>query len=298
MQGMVRSMRDPRRRFMFGYTIENSHMELWFCDRTQVLVSSAIDWISVSLSQTDTTDMLIVADDPVQDHLSIVRFFSALLFAEPFELGWDTTIAFRKDRNGDSQYDITIEDAGGKRTVYRTLELVSYTRSELEMGKATRIWRAVELRGGSPHGDPVILKDVWRHEELSREGDTLEAIRQSESSPAIQRLLSRRLLTVLHHGDVIIRTEAGRNAHVDRTRLHTDNVVCFRRNQPLVDPRFASPHAQREPHFIPPDGRRMLLGSRVHYRIVFKEVCTPLTNKPLDTVLTALADTCEGTEPL
>ena len=48
MQGMIRGMQDMRRRFMFGWTIENSRMEFWFCDRSQVLISSAMDWITVS----------------------------------------------------------------------------------------------------------------------------------------------------------------------------------------------------------------------------------------------------------
>ena len=47
---MACAMQDVRRRFMFGFTIENTGMELWFCDRTQVVVSSAMDWITVGVS--------------------------------------------------------------------------------------------------------------------------------------------------------------------------------------------------------------------------------------------------------
>ena len=162
------------------------------------------------------------------------------------------------------------------------------------MGKATRVWKAVELRKGSPFGKPVILKDGWRHEELSREGDTLQAIRQLATTSPTHERLSRRLLTVLHHGDVVIRSHSGQNPHIDRTRRHTDNAARFLRNEPPVDSRFTVPDAQGEPCGKPAHVRGMLSGGRVHYRIVFKELCKPLLKQPLETVFSALSDTCEG----
>lgn len=219
----------------------------------------------------------------------------ALLFAEPHQLGWDTTVTLSELRSGTSQYDVTVEDADGIRTVYRTLELLSCTRGELEMGKGTRVWKAIEVRDGSARGPPVILKDVWRHEELGREGDNLETLRQLEPTPATPRILSQSLLTVLHHGDVVIRSKAGQNPHLDRTRLHTKNALRFLRGESLADTQFTLPEGRVEPPFIPSSGRRVLYGSRIHYRIVYKESCFPIVKQPLDVVFKALGDVCEGT---
>lgn len=39
---------DPRRRAAYGFTIENTTVRLWYCDRTQVLVSSPFDFFQVT----------------------------------------------------------------------------------------------------------------------------------------------------------------------------------------------------------------------------------------------------------
>ena len=43
----MHGMMNPRRRFMFGYTICDDSMEFWFVDRTQMLVSDPVEWITV-----------------------------------------------------------------------------------------------------------------------------------------------------------------------------------------------------------------------------------------------------------
>ena len=39
---------DPRRRFVFGFTIEDVSMRLWFCSRSDVFVSKPFDFMEVS----------------------------------------------------------------------------------------------------------------------------------------------------------------------------------------------------------------------------------------------------------
>ena len=41
-------LKDPRRRFTYGYTIEYSEMRLWYCDRANIVMSQAFDFTSVS----------------------------------------------------------------------------------------------------------------------------------------------------------------------------------------------------------------------------------------------------------
>ena len=39
---------DPRRRFVFGFTIEDAHMRLWYLDRVQLVVSASFNYLTVS----------------------------------------------------------------------------------------------------------------------------------------------------------------------------------------------------------------------------------------------------------
>ena len=43
--------KDPRRRFVYAFSIENTDMRLWFCDRSKILVSETHNFILVSMSQ-------------------------------------------------------------------------------------------------------------------------------------------------------------------------------------------------------------------------------------------------------
>ena len=91
--------------------------------------------------------------------------------------------------DGQTQYDITVEEANGTQAVYRTSELLSQSSEDATFGKATRVWKAVRLCDGIPIGEPVALKDAWTHEELNREGTSLEVIRGSDNCEAGQKLL-------------------------------------------------------------------------------------------------------------
>lgn len=39
-------MKDPRRRFMFGYTIDCDLMDLWYVDQAGSFMALAFDWIA------------------------------------------------------------------------------------------------------------------------------------------------------------------------------------------------------------------------------------------------------------
>lgn len=39
---------DPRRRFTFGITAENTTMRIWYCSRTAVVVTQPFDYFEVS----------------------------------------------------------------------------------------------------------------------------------------------------------------------------------------------------------------------------------------------------------
>lgn len=92
-------LRDPRRRFAFGYTVEDTNLELWFCDRTQVLLCDPVDWLTASALSIRTPTILTI----IQAHRSIVLIFASLLFAETHRLGWDSSVKAVLDDDGRRQ---------------------------------------------------------------------------------------------------------------------------------------------------------------------------------------------------
>ena len=226
----------------------------------------------------------------------MVHFFVALLYATPAYVGWDTTVQLVRHPSGDCdvQYDYTVEDADGTQTTYRTLELLS--KSDGDSTKHLRVWKTVELHEGSPVGDAVVLKDMWRCKEIPQEGSNMRAIvepdTQPTSSDGAQKILQRGVLTVLHHGDVIIRPDP---------------------SKPEVSSKDMVPAHFNVYGSSIPQGRNILTGRRVnqffwtrpgefsqkriHYRMVVKELCTPLyeIRWEHDKVFRALAEVCECT---
>ncbi|EED77915.1 predicted protein [Postia placenta Mad-698-R] len=71
---------DARRRFTYGLTIENRTMRIWFCSRTELLVSEPIDFMSA--------------------HHEVVHFFVAMMYAAEHEAGWDPTMQYVRKKNG------------------------------------------------------------------------------------------------------------------------------------------------------------------------------------------------------
>ena len=228
----------------------------------------------------------------------MVRVFLALLFAEPYELGWDTTVRLVKQPRGPTQYDYTVENADGRQVVYRTIEPMAPMDPNIH-GKGTRVWKAVRLEHGRPCGAPVLLKDVWIHEELSREGQIMADIRRSDVSKGAQEVFARTLLTVVDDGDVKIHPSTGPNPpHLDCTRLHASNARAYQYAQPYLDSRFEPPNLSRDFSMDSVTESRAIEGRKVHYRIVFKELCTTLHAKtPLHVIGKALRDICEGEYP-
>ena len=185
------------------------------------------------------------------------------------------------------QYDITVEDANGVQTRYRSIELISSSSLETN-GKATRVWRALELRDGVPCREPVVLKDLWRHGELAQEGEIISSIHESSSMTEEDRLfLGKHLPTVLHHGDVVLHSESSPHSpYLDSTQAHRTNFQSWRSGQELAEPASLPPGTRLGPYLRTTESlgseRR---GRRIHYRIVVKEHCTPLQHEKSPTVV-------------
>ncbi|KAJ3529562.1 hypothetical protein NM688_g7838 [Phlebia brevispora] len=263
---------DPRRRFVFGYSIENMAMRLWFCDRTQLVASPIFNFIT--------------------DHRVMSHFFLSLSYAEPHHLGWDLSVRVAEGLDRSLCYEFTVESEDGSISTFRSLEQIARSRSKHVIGKNTRVWKAVRIVNDVPADDIVVLKDAWVNVELGREGAALDQIQQYDNSEEFQERFSTNFLTVLCHGEVVMHSKRER-PHCDRTRDHTRNAEAFKTGKPLPDPDYlvSRPLPVQRLRLRDP----ILSGCKVHYRIVFKEYCTSLRlSTPCSRVFTALAQATEA----
>ncbi|KAI0942787.1 hypothetical protein AcV7_010360 [Taiwanofungus camphoratus] len=261
---------DPRRRFTFGLTIEDTRMKLWFCSRAELLVSDSFDFM--------------------HEHRIVTSFFISLMYAKEHEIGWDPTMKFAKDGKGKIQYhsdgtpryDITVRTPEAEEVVYHTIGVLSDVGANAPLGRGTRVWEARKVVGNKEYGDPVALKDSWIDSDRDREGDLSASLRDSASSEEDREDIDARFLTVLHHGDVYI----DGNADDTRTLMTRSMEIpseCSRYNVHVPPEDILSGSNTGTGHYRTPQEYRQKTHKlppthhpKAHYRIVFKEVCKPL----------------------
>ncbi|KAI0954296.1 hypothetical protein AcV7_007565 [Taiwanofungus camphoratus] len=273
--GMHHCMRnDPRRRFTMGLTIEDTDTRLWFCSRSETLVTERFNFTT--------------------DHKTVVHIFLSLMYAASHEVGWDPTICpvtdsegkVLLDSDGKRRFDITVRSADGTNVVYRTIKILADFGADAPQGRGTRVWEARKLENGEECGEPVALKDSWIDSDRTREGVLYGELRDSDTSIDFQDAMKTFIMTVICDGDVYI------NGEVDDTRtLMTRGQRiprdCSKFTVQLIRPPAAklsrssrvaighhhSPEEYREKHSAPP----RVYHPKTHYRIVLKEVCKPIS---------------------
>ncbi|KAI0943406.1 hypothetical protein AcW1_002575 [Taiwanofungus camphoratus] len=259
---------DPRRRFTFGLTIEDTRMKLWSCSRAELLVSDSFDFM--------------------HEHRIVTSFFISLMYAKEHEIGWDPTMKFAKDGKGKIQYhsdgtpryDITVRTPEAEEVVYHTIGVLSDVGANAPLGRGTRVWEARKVVGNKEYSDPVALKDSWIDSDRDREGDLSASLRDSASSEEDREDIDARFLTVLHHGDVYI----DGNADDTRTLMTRSMEIpseCSRYNVQISPEDILSGSNTGTGHYRTPQEYNQEMiepmhHPKAHYRIVFKEVCKPL----------------------
>ncbi|KAJ3556307.1 hypothetical protein NM688_g2099 [Phlebia brevispora] len=267
-QSLAGCMRnDPRRRFVYGFTAEDANMRLWYCDRTQIVFSTAFNF--------------------VHDFHTLAHFVLSISFAELCELGWDPTMSPVLSSTP-TQYDITVRSENGELTVYRTLELLSDGNAETLLSRGTRVWKAVKLVDGEPTGDPVALKDVWVDSSRAYEGDVLSDFFSTDfaSKEVENEDIQKHFITMQTHGAVFA---AGRR---DRTPSFFVSTV----GSPDPDPGVPTETQTGTGVHVPTVRKRQpVLQPLIHYRIVFTEVGDALSDATtLHAAFSALADAVQG----
>ncbi|PSS30941.1 hypothetical protein PHLCEN_2v2510 [Hermanssonia centrifuga] len=261
---------DPRRRFTFGFTIEDTEMKLWYCDRSQTVASQPFNFIT--------------------DHETLIHFFLSLSYASPVQLGWDPTIAIQEH---DLQYRITVQSGDGTECVYRTLEVLSKSSASVLHGPGTRVWKAVRVVDGHDYGDPVVLKDCWVSCDRQREGTIHERLRNANSSDAFREAFENMFLTVEQHGDVVIDPGIQRQPDLTPLIMPPEEMKKNGYNIPPVSATLKPRAARslwREITYTKSRHER-----KVHYRIVFKEICKSIKHATsLQEVFKALGEICSA----
>lgn len=272
---------DPTRRFAIGFTIEKCDLRIWFASRSDVLVSTPINFLTVRdtfESRPTYTNAVLTQRLLLQDIERVVDFFSRLQFADDQDLGFDKTItrAPGLDATGRAQYDIKVGEK-----VYRTQRLISSIGAESTRGRGTRVWEVRELDAhGNEASESCILKDSWSDRSRDREGKINELIRGTKT--ADQRVtegLNKSLLTYLSSWDVTVEISKGVH-HTDSTRgiITRGQAPVFTNTlQVMKDFEARQPVPQKNPaqgtaSQVQAKTAHVVYGEKIHHRVVFEEV--------------------------
>ncbi|KAI5993508.1 hypothetical protein EDD15DRAFT_899602 [Pisolithus albus] len=270
---------DPCRRSTLGVTMENTQMRFWFTCRAITLVSKPFDFST-------------------PEHL--IHFFCSVAFANEHQLGWDPTVQ-RVCVEGKPQYNITVCTDEGKETVYQTTKMISDFSAHAMQGHGTRVFQArLTLQNGQPvhNAELLVLKDSWRQLGRAREDEILGQIFDGLGKKYGTKKASEAgayFLTVLAAGDVIVDGKKDKTASLlrDADELPPDFGLHPLRADDLPEWKSTRTGEGLTPNFssVPPSVEKLQIHHRIHYRVVFKEVCQPIHDlKRLDTVFKTLMD--------
>jgi hypothetical protein len=223
----------------------------------------------------------------------LIQFAVSLAYASEVDLGWDPTIHRSVSADSSVRYRITVHQrdvAGNVSEIsYLTTRLLFDSSAAALRGRGTRVFEAYRLEGDTEVGAPVAIKDVWVDANKAREAAILTRLLE-EASDDDRDLIKQYFLTVLSHGDVMI------GGKVD----HTRDLIMRQQDIPSGE-RFWLPDNSSEPRSGHVSDIGLSLPNRpffpkVHYRIVFEEVCVPVrTVMVLGVVFNALRDGAAGT---
>ncbi|KAF9441912.1 hypothetical protein P691DRAFT_714815 [Macrolepiota fuliginosa MF-IS2] len=157
---------DPRRTWIYGITIEDTMMSVWYFCRSHSVKSAAFNF---------TTDIK-----------TFIHVFMSFLYATPEEIGYDPTI-HRELYDNKFHYIYELKTDEGTK-YFRTIEPLFNSRVLCITGRKTRVWRAIEVRGSGDFAakdgaSEIALKDVW----LEVDADT-EKQNQDKVFDALEQL--------------------------------------------------------------------------------------------------------------
>ncbi|KAJ3575710.1 hypothetical protein NP233_g915 [Leucocoprinus birnbaumii] len=151
---------DPCRMWIYGITIEDEQMSIWYFSRSHSVKSAPFDF--------------------TRDFKTFVHVFVSLLFATQAEMGFDPTVWRVVEANGTIRYVYQVQG----RFFLTQGDAIFCPRVLCISGRRTRVWRVIEIEWNADNaswkpineGAEYALKDVWLDEGSDTEGDILDKI--------------------------------------------------------------------------------------------------------------------------
>lgn len=177
-----------------------------------------------------------------------------------------------------AQYIITVQTDDGRTLEYQTTRVISDSGADGITGRGTRVFE-VRLKNpdGKPDAESLVLKDSWRNCNRDREDKILDKIFSDLGEGADEA--EQYFLTVLEAGDVMV------NGKIDDTvsLLRSSDLLADCTSYRLPADGMQKPKPTRSgegltPSFpcVPGPSNRSKVHHRIHFRLVFKEVCKPI----------------------
>ncbi|KAG8840137.1 hypothetical protein FRB96_009595, partial [Tulasnella sp. 330] len=150
---------------MYGITIENQWMSVWYFSRSHCAISEPFDF--------------------TVDYERFVTIMLSFLFATSKELGYDDEIRRWRDLDGHICYVYKIGTS-----YYRTIEQIDEHQTGRLGGRATRVWKAIEIVSANdlrpaPGSVEVVIRDIWLQDGAKTEEALQTAIFESLQKVAI-----------------------------------------------------------------------------------------------------------------
>jgi hypothetical protein len=253
------------------------------------------------------------------------------MYATPVELGFDPNIKECTPTQTAPQYFVyTVNDKKAGTVYFKTLQSLSEYRSLCISGRATRVWKAIQIKSLDDHSPvngakEVVLKDIWIQHDAQTERDLQtrlftdisafitgtspgEPIPQLESSePTFEQLIrgilvgehwKKHFLTIMFDGIGVLSKESPISARPDATLFNKPlNQPVFPRSQASDYSRAYSTSALREQTSSPsatPAAPRKFAPKR-RYFVVFEELCEAVEDLTrFSDTMNALKDTVKG----
>ncbi|KAI0810838.1 hypothetical protein BC629DRAFT_1251537, partial [Irpex lacteus] len=263
---------DPRRRRVFGFTIENTQMRVWMMNRAEVVVSEPFNFIT--------------------DHEKFIYFVLSQVYAKPHELGIDTTMTLvpvpPKLRSSETPvYDIIVHNAKADGEVeeitVRAVDLIDDVRVQYPLGRGTRVWEVQRVVDGviAEHAEGRVLKESWVDAERRSEAEIMEQILAAANEEE-KDMLSEALLTHVAAGGVLVegKLDNTRDLGISDADLPTTRRFSLRVS---TAPSIKSSSVASAGHSVPSLPAANATTStqpstkRQHTRLLMKQLCTPLS---------------------
>ena len=190
-------------------------------------------------------------------------------------------------------YDIKVRDDSGTVRTFRTKDEISTYGADAMRGRGTRVWSAYDVTN-DPDGETLFaIKDTWVNTDRIREGTTLRDLRQrlmeKNDGDTLKHFLTEVICGDVHIGSAPDDT----GAHIQNGKQFTvESIIESRgvsdgtgRVTDIAGPRSGSKRRASDGN-VPNVERSSAEGTlrigqvlgehRVHYRIVFEEVGTPV----------------------